>query len=122
MEIFLWLRCVYRNKCSYYGLILLYLGVIGALCISDPDIREHLSVMQTAAGAIVSLCTIGFGSILFVVTACGYSTMLAYRTACMQHEEHRRSFQEFLFRKKDYCVEVGWLMAAEDLGYMGGRE
>jgi hypothetical protein len=68
-----------------------------------------------------SVCVITIGSVLFVVTACGYSTMLAYRKARIRHEEHRRSFQECLFLKKDYCVEIGWIMAAEDLGYLGGR-
>jgi hypothetical protein len=121
MEFFLWLRCIYRNKCSFYGLILLYLGAIVALCVRDTDIRAYLTVNQVVCSAIFSICMIALGSVLFAVTACGYSTMHAYRKARIQHEKRRRAFEECLFLQKDYCVEIGWQMAAEDLGYVGGR-
>jgi hypothetical protein len=81
-----------------------------------------MSIMDMFKLTALILAFLWPGSMLILLSFGGFSTVLAYTRAVAIHERNRRTFQEFLEEPKDYCVEIGWRMAAEDLGYMGDRE
>ena len=70
--------------------------------------------------ALGLLATIGLFLCLF--TGAGMTSMHAYDVAMSYHSKDERSFQRFLARSKAPCAEAGWDIAAEDLGYKGGRK